>query len=225
MRLIDTLDVRNSGDTAGDRSRVVGYGAWQVAEPRHAASAADPLTLAERQLLLQVAREAIRSPLEGEKQFHIQLERFPESLREARASFVTINLSGKLRGCIGSLEPHRPLVLDVAHNAQAAAFQDPRFSALTHPEYLAADVHLSVLSIPERIQVASRQALIDQLRPGVDGLIISERGRRATYLPSVWSQLGDPERFVFELRKKAGLSPDGWSNETEVSLYQTEEFC
>ena len=221
---IETVDVRNSGDTAGDRSRVVGYGAWRVMQGKRNTTASE-WNLAERQMLLQLAREAIRSPLEGEKQFNIQLERFPDHLKDKRASFVTINLDGNLRGCIGSLEAHRPLVLDVAHNAQAAAFKDPRFSQLTHGEYQRIDLHISVLSAPLALSVSSRDELIAELQPGTHGLIIEENGRRATYLPSVWSQLKDPETFVSELRRKAGLDPLGWDAATKVYTYVTEEFC
>ena len=81
-----------------------------------------------------------------------------------------------------------------------------------------------MLSAPEPFPVESREALIDALRPGVDGLILSEGGRRATYLPSVWSQLPEPDRFVSELRRKAGLSPDGWSPQTVMERYTTFEF-
>ena len=219
---VNAVDVRNSGDTAGNRDRVVGYGAWEITELDEADS--DAWTRAEKQTLLQLAREAIRSPLEGEKNFNINLNRFPDRLKLERATFVTLNLDGRLRGCIGSLQAHRPLVVDVAHNAQAAAFKDPRFQSLTHQEYQKVDIHISILSEPKPLEVTSREELISKLEPGIDGLIIMENGRQATYLPSVWEQLSSPEQFVSELRRKAGLSPDGWSTETRVLTYRTEEF-
>jgi AmmeMemoRadiSam system protein B/AmmeMemoRadiSam system protein A len=218
---IDAIDIRNSGDTAGDKSRVVGYGAWQVKE---ANTLQNEWSLAERQLMLQVAREAIRSPLEGEKNYNINLDLYPEHLRKELACFITLNIGGQLRGCIGSLQAHRPLVLDIANNAQAAAFKDPRFSPLTHKEYWQTDIHISVLSEPAPLPVTSREDLEAKLRPGTDGLIIRESGRQATYLPSVWEQLPTPQQFVTELRKKAGLKGDGWTGETEVFIYTTEEF-
>lgn len=219
---VNAVDVRNSGDTAGNRDRVVGYGAWEITELDEADS--DAWTRAEKQTLLQLAREAIRSPLEGEKNFNINLNRFPDRLKLERATFVTLNLDGRLRGCIGSLQAHRPLVVDVAHNAQAAAFKDPRFQSLTHQEYQKVDIHISILSEPKPLEVTSREELISKLEPGIDGLIIMENGRQATYLPSVWEQLSSPDQFVSELRRKAGLSPDGWSTETRVLTYRTEEF-
>ncbi len=218
---IQTIDVRNSGDTAGTRDRVVGYGAWELTEQ---VQSEDNWSRAEKQTLLQLARESIRSPLEGEKNFNINLNHFPDRLKQERATFVTLNLDGRLRGCIGSLQAHRPLVVDVAHNAQAAAFKDPRFQALTHPEYQKIDIHISILSAPEPLIVSSRAELINNLKPGVDGLIIKEGTRQATYLPSLWEQLGSADQFVSELRRKAGLDPNGWTDETEVFTYRTEEF-
>lgn len=220
---VETIDVRNSGDTAGDRSRVVGYGAWQIGGETQQTTR-ESWSLAERQTLLQLARESIRSPLEGETQFNINLDRFPARLTQERASFVTLNIDGQLRGCIGSLNAHRPLVLDVAHNAQAAAFKDPRFKAVTHAEYQQLDVHISILSRATPLLVNSLQSLEQALRPGIDGLIIKEGTRQATYLPSVWSQLPDPGQFIRELRRKAGLHPEGWNTDTEVFTYTTVEF-
>jgi len=219
---IETVDLRNSGDTAGSRDRVVGYGAWRVLGNSEAESA--EWNLSERQTLLQLAREAIRSELEGDKGFNLNLDRFSPELRAERATFVTINLNGRLRGCIGSLIAHRPLVVDVAHNAQAAAFKDPRFSALTLAEYQHIDLHISILSEPREVFVSSRQDLISNLMPGKHGLIIKENGHQATYLPSVWDQLPDPDQFVSELRRKAGLPGDGWSDDTQVLFYTAEEF-
>ncbi len=218
---IEQIDLRNSGDTAGDKSRVVGYGAFAVHEHPRLGSELLP---AWRQRLLQVAREAILQPLLGKGSYSIDPASFPAALRAQRASFVTINRSGHLRGCIGSLTAHRELVVDVLNNAQAAAFQDPRFKPLSLEEYQDIDVHISVLSVPEPVTVADRETLEGQLRPGIDGLIIDDGGRRATYLPSVWEQIADPTGFVGELRRKAGLPREGWSKTIKVWRYQTEEF-
>ncbi len=228
---IRNVDICNSGDTAGDRDRVVGYGAWEVIETMTAEAnmttegRIEEWTLAERQTLIQIAREAIRSPLEGEKNYNINLRHFNARLQAERATFVTLNLNGRLRGCIGSLAAHRALVVDVASNAQAAAFKDPRFSKLTHAEYQQVDVHISVLTKPRPMTVSSREELIEKLTPGLDGLVLKQGANQATYLPSVWSQIPDPARFVSELRRKAGLPGEGWSDEMTVQTYRTEEFC
>lgn len=218
---IETVDLRNSGNTAGSKDRVVGYGAWRVMLD---SVNSDEWNQAERQTLLQLAREAIRSRLTGESGFNVNSEQFSNHLTEQRASFVTINLDGQLRGCIGSLVAHRPLVLDVAHNAQASAFKDPRFPQLTMAEYQGVDIHISILGKPWPVHVSSSEDLIRKIQPGVHGLIIKESGHQATYLPSVWEQLPDPNQFVSELRRKAGLSVDDWTDETEVLFYTTEEF-
>ncbi len=222
---IEQLELGNSGDTAGDREQVVGYGAWRVREQTPETQQEPGLPLSLRQQLLHVAREAILRPLTVEPDYHIDLALFPAALTQERAAFVTLTIDGNLRGCIGSLVAHRPLVVDVAENAQSAAFRDPRFRKLNLEEYPHIEVHISVLSAPQPLAVDSRQALIRVLRPGIDGLILEEDGHRATYLPSVWEQLPDTEQFVAELRRKAGLTPDGWSPSTRVFTYQTQEFC
>ncbi len=230
------IDIGNSGDTAGDHSRVVGYGAFAIdAVPapyqsleKTMSNTSDQIlhTLAKphQQRLLQVAREAILSPLAGQKNYSVDLQHFPDVLQQQGASFVTLNLNGRLRGCIGSLQAQQQLVLDVAKNAQSAAFRDPRFSPLTLAEYHDTELHISVLSAATPFAVTGIDDLLDRIRPGVDGLIIEEAGKRATYLPSVWEQLPGPEQFVSQLRIKAGLSPDHWSDQTKVWTYTTFEF-
>lgn len=233
---IRRVDYKNSGDTAGTRDRVVGYGAWVVNENDQQQdtdsmeSADEPfedapaLSLAQRQQLLQLAREAIMSGF-NKQNLDIALARYHAALHDHRGSFVTINHAGRLRGCIGSLAPTRPLVVDVAHNALSAAFKDPRFKPLTQAEYPGIELHISVLSPARSIDVASREALLEFLRPGHHGLILQQGSKRATYLPSVWEKIPEPEQFVSELRAKAGLSRDGWSDDMEVSIYTTEEFA
>lgn len=214
---VATIDYRNSGDTAGSKNSVVGYGAYVITEPK-------TMPLAWRQQLLQLARNAIAHRLAGKDDLQIDLNLYPDELKKQLASFVTLNLHGRLRGCIGSLAAHRQLVVDIAHNAQAAAFQDPRFSAVTSAEFRHLDIHISVLSEPQEMAIASREELLQQIRPAVDGLIIEENGARATYLPSVWEQISDAAVFIRELRAKAGLDPDSWSEATKVFRYTTEEF-
>ncbi|MEK9869220.1 MAG: AmmeMemoRadiSam system protein B [Gammaproteobacteria bacterium] len=227
---IETVDLKNSGDTAGTRDRVVGYGAWRVldaaADNQSTVSPADSpeWNLADRQTMLHVARAAIESPLRGAANYNLDLGQFDDRLKQHRATFVTINLDGRLRGCIGSLTAHRPLIVDVAHNAQAAAFKDPRFSALQREEFARTELHISVLSEPWPVTVASRDELITRLIPAKHGLILREGGRQATYLPSVWQQIAEPASFVRELRRKAGLPAEGWQPDTEVMFYTTEEF-
>ncbi len=222
---IDELSVINSGDTAGDKARVVGYGAYVVVE--HTQSKREQramYNLAHRQQLLSLARQSIASQFPKPSNFDIAGAHYHPLLREELGSFVTLKIVGRLRGCIGSLQAQRPLFADVAHNAIAAAFKDKRFKRLTLEEPLQVDIHISVLSRAQPIEVESRESLIQQLRPGVDGLILQDGNHRSTYLPSVWEQMPDPEKFVSELRAKAGLPREGWSDSMQVSLYTTEEF-
>jgi hypothetical protein len=216
---IQEVDVRNSGDTAGSHDRVVGYGAYVI----FAAETEQSTPISIRQQIIQVARQAILQPFQSKEKLNINFDLYADELREDGASFITLNLGGRLRGCIGSLEAYRALILDVAHNAQAAAFKDPRFSPLTLEEYRAIELHASILSKPQPLDVDSKEALLEIIRPGRDGIILDEGGRRATYLPSVWQQLPDPEMFIRELRRKAGLNPDQW-NQCQVMRYTTEEF-
>jgi AmmeMemoRadiSam system protein B/AmmeMemoRadiSam system protein A len=235
---ISAIDVRNSGDTAGSKDRVVGYGSFVVLESDSqnekiedsatAESDANPTvqrySTSQRQILLQIARNAIEHQLFKGNPLSVELESLPDTLTEQLASFVTLNLQGRLRGCIGSLLAHRPLATDVAANAYAAAFQDPRFAPVTQAEYSDLEIHISVLSKPELMEVTSREALITRIRPGIDGIILEENGHRATYLPSVWEQLTEPQQFISELRAKAGLSRQGWAEATRIYRYTTEEF-
>jgi hypothetical protein len=236
---IEAIDIRNSGDTSGAQDSVVGYGAFVVYEnqqpggkrPAHdhpeqqaQIPAVDTLAPSHRQLLLQIARNSIEHQLSAGRELVVELDRLPEAITCQLASFVTINLHGRLRGCIGSLVAHRPLATDVAANAFTAAFRDPRFAPLSVTESADIEVHISVLSEPQAMSAISREELITQLRPDIDGLIIEEQGHRATYLPSVWRQLPDPDQFVAELRAKAGLSRQDWSAHTKVYRYTTEEF-
>ena len=178
----------------------------------------------DRQILLEVARESIRHGLEHGRPLHVNVAEYPETLQQPGASFVTLNIGGELRGCIGSLEAIRPLVEDVADNAYAAAFRDPRFPPLSEAEYPRLEYHISILGPSEPMQFESEEDLIRQLRPGVDGLVLSDRGRRGTFLPSVWQSLPEPRDFLRHLKQKAGLPPDYWSDTLQVARYTVEEF-
>lgn len=137
------------------------------------------------------------------------------------ASFVTLNLNGELRGCIGTLVPYQPLLFDVAHNAYNAAFSDSRFTPVTEQELQDLEIHISILNPAEEMSFSSEEDLITQLRPHVDGLIISEGGARATFLPSVWEMLPEPHDFLRHLKLKAGLPGHYWSEKMKVKRYTT----
>ena len=223
---VTTADLRNSGDTAGPRDRVVGYGAWRftIDETSKPSSANGSLDRRQRAQLLDIARRSIAHGLNYRYALAVPPGNYPPPLRENRATFVTLHLDGRLRGCIGTLEAHRPLVTDVAHNAYAAAFQDPRFQPVSESEHQRLDLEISVLSPATAMQFDSEADLLRQLRPGVDGLILEDAGHRGTFLPAVWEQLPKPEAFLRQLKQKAGLPPEHWSPGVKVSRYVTESF-
>lgn len=171
-------------------------------------------------MLLDLARRAIVTGFSSER-LRIVPDDYPITLREHRASFVTLQRRGRLRGCIGSLEARQSLVEDIAWNAFSAAFKDPRFPPLGAEEMSDTEVHLSVLSPPVPLPVNSEADLLRQLRPGVDGLILSEGARRSTFLPSVWAQLPAPAEFVRQLKLKAGLDAAHWSDTLSFQRYST----
>ena len=181
------------------------------------------LTPQHKQQLLQLARDSIKKGLCGET-LTVRPTDYPESLRPLRATFVTLHVDEKLRGCIGTLEARRTLVEDVVSNAYGAAFRDTRFPALIWPEFERLDIHISILSLPEPVQFSSEADLLAQLRPQVDGLIIEEGAYHGTFLPSVWEQLPEPREFLRHLKHKAGLPADYWSSRIRVQRYTTESI-
>ncbi len=178
----------------------------------------------DRQRLLEVARDSIEYGLHKRSAMPVNLSLFPKSLQQPRASFVTVLIDNRLRGCIGHLEATQAMVRDVADNAFAAAYQDPRFPPLTAEELPRIELHISLLSPAEPLPVTAEQELLDQLRPGVDGLILEDGYHRGTFLPSVWEQLPDPSLFIRHLKMKAGLPGDYWSDTIRFSRYTSESF-
>jgi AmmeMemoRadiSam system protein A len=220
----ELLDLRNSGDTAGDRHRVVGYAAIAFRPAPTGAEAADSGEAQDKDrgaVLLAHARAAIATALQR------VAPAAPETafLLRPGATFVTLRQAGDLRGCIGSLHPRRVLREDVRANAFAAAFDDPRFAPLTAAEYGQIDIEVSVLSAASPLQTLSEAHLHAQLRAGVDGLILEYGSRRSTFLPQVWESLPQPRQFVDELKRKAGLPGNFWSEELRFSRYTVEKFA
>ena len=174
--------------------------------------------------LFSIIKQSIEKGLQGER---LQLDSscfaanksvFTAEFSRPAATFVTLHHNAALRGCIGSLQAYRSLVEDIAGNAFSAAFQDPRFSPLSKFELNGLEVEHSILSTPTLIEgCQTRQDLLDELVPFKDGLIISDGARRATFLPSVWSQLPDEKHFVEHLMNKAGITT--WSESIVCERY------
>ncbi|MEI6413260.1 MAG: AmmeMemoRadiSam system protein A [Pseudomonadota bacterium] len=186
------------------------------------------LAESERTTLLILARSAIEYGLTDHRPPAVDPQSYPAALQAVRASFVTLNREGNLRGCIGQLTATRPLVVDVTENAFAAAFRDPRFSPLTTPELPDLELHISILTPSVPLIFESEADLLAQLRPGIDGLILEENHHghraRATFLPAVWESLPRPEDFLRHLKQKAGLPSGYWSPSLRAFRYQTEAF-
>lgn len=178
----------------------------------------------EHLLLREIVLKAIQYGLQHGTHLPVKTSLYPRSLQKPGASFVTLNRNGLLRGCIGSLEAHQPLVNDVAYNAFAAAFSDPRFPPLSKDELDGLEFHISVLTPAVAMKFDSEQDLLDQIRPGIDGLVLEDGLNRGTFLPAVWESLPDKTSFLRHLKQKAGLPPDYWSDTIRVSRYTTESF-
>jgi len=184
-----------------------------------------PLTPQGRQTLLTLARETITRAAHHQELPPVDMDAVPENLRRDGASFVTLTKHGQLRGCIGSLEPRRPLVLDVRENALSAAFHDPRFPPVRPEELDDLHVEISVLSIPQPLSYDGPEDLVAKLRPGVDGVVIERGWNRATFLPQVWEKLPDPHQFLQHLCLKAFLPDDAYRYPgLDVYTYHVEKF-
>ncbi|PTX92573.1 AmmeMemoRadiSam system protein B [Opitutus sp. ER46] len=215
------LDLRNSGDTAGDSSRVVGYAAVAF----YARPAGATLNAEERSLLLALARRTVVATAGNEElPAPGELANRP-SLTASRAVFVTLTRHGQLRGCIGNLLARGPLYAAVIDNARSAAREDPRFSPVRPAEVAGLEIEISVLSAPLPLPFTSPDDLLRQLRPGVDGVILRVPAGTATYLPQVWQQLPDKTEFLDTLAQKAGGRAGDWRRPgVEVAVYQVASF-
>jgi AmmeMemoRadiSam system protein B/AmmeMemoRadiSam system protein A len=226
------LDYRNSGDTAGDRSRVVGYAAIAflgdppMPEPKNSSHHLDS---EKGQALVKLARSTLMEkfgrhlkPAEAE-QLHSALQ--DPALQVSCGTFVTLKRRGQLRGCIGNLTTSDPLVEGVRRNAIHAAFHDPRFSPLTERELSEVEIEVSVLTEPQPLAYRDGEDLVRKLRPHVDGVIVRKGHASATFLPQVWEQLPKPEDFLNHLCQKAGMPRASWMQTgLEVSTYQVQYF-
>jgi len=172
------------------------------------------------QVLLALARSAIAAEL---GMTHAVREDFPW-LRQQGASFITIMQGERLRGCIGTLRPHRALADDVKANAVAAAFRDPRFEPLTAEELVAVALEISVLSALEPMAFLDEGDVLRQLRVGVDGIVFEYGHHTSTFLPQVWENLREPAEFLAHLKYKAGLPPDFWDREVKLSRYTVAKW-
>jgi len=214
---VQLLGLCNSGDTAGDKDRVVGYAAFAFVAGQHngRTQAVDPGAT-----LLPIARAAISRTL---GQALTAAEDAPW-LQQVGASFVTLTQNGQLRGCIGSIEARRSLLSDIKANAVAAAIHDPRFAPLTAAELMHTEIEVSVLSPMQPMRFDSEAQALAQLRPGIDGLLFEYQQYRSTFLPQVWEQLPSAPQFMAHLKRKAGLGADFWAEGVRLQRYTVHKW-
>lgn len=179
----------------------------------------------EQEQLLTIARQALESAVRGDSLPEINLDALPSALRELGASFVTLTINGRLRGCIGTLDAYQPIAMDVQEHAMAAALQDLRFPMVKPAELPHIHIEVSVLTPRTLLAYDSPEDLIAKLRPHIDGVILQHGSRKATFLPQVWEKLPDPQAFLSHLCMKMGASEDLWRKKPlEVYIYQVLEF-
>ena len=185
----------------------------------------DKLTEGEKKTLLRLAREALQAGVTEHKIAAVGPDDLTSTLRAPGASFVTLTIGGQLRGCIGALEPYQPLVEDVREHAVAAAMEDPRFPPVSRAEIGEIEIEVSRLTTPRELEYSDAEDLLKKLRPGVDGVVIRDGFRRATFLPQVWEKIPDKADFMDNLCYKMGAAPDTWRRKhLQVLTYEVEEF-
>jgi AmmeMemoRadiSam system protein B/AmmeMemoRadiSam system protein A len=214
-----TRDLRNSGDTRGTRDRVVGYGAYTFEYAEGA-----ELNAAQRRMLIDAGYATLRHIAAKGRAPEVNAPSFPPPLRAMRNTFVTIEIDGRLRGCVGTLAPIAPLISDVVANTYKAAMQDRRFAPMTPEEIAKATISISILSHIRPLPFGTEPELLERLRPSVDGLAISDGDQRALFLPKVWSEIPSPHDFLARLKQKAGLPQVSLAPTARAFRFTTETF-
>ena len=202
----------NSGNISNDTSKVVGYGSWFL----YTDTKNDYIENYYSTYIMDIVRRTLMLAFNNEKFIPNSI---PSVLTQHGASFVTIKKNGELRGCIGSIYPTKPLILDIIDNTLNAGFYDQRFGPLKEDELQNLDITVSILSSLERVTYKDEKDLLSKINPY--GIIISEGERRAVYLPEVWEQLPEKEVFFNSLKEKAGLLPNYFSKRMEVYKFTT----
>ncbi|MFC2052703.1 AmmeMemoRadiSam system protein A [Chloroflexota bacterium] len=185
----------------------------------------DVLSIEECRLLLKLARQSLEQAVNGKPLEPLDVDKLPSRLKEQGATFVTLTRDGSLRGCIGTLEPSLPLAEDVREHTVASALRDYRFPPVKPEELSEVKIEISRLTLPQEIDYSSTEDLLNQLHPDIDGVILRDGSRRATFLPQVWSKIPRKEIFMEHLCQKLGAPADLWrSKNLQVFTYQVQEF-
>ena len=183
------------------------------------------LTAEEKKTLLKMARQALEAAVKKQPLPALEPAALTSALKEPGAAFVTLTVHGELRGCIGALEPYQSLAEDVREHAIAAGLEDYRFPPVQAGELAKIEIEVSRLTLPEPLDYLDADDLLTKLHPGVDGVILRDGFRRATFLPQVWEKISDKEDFLSQLCWKMGAQGDVWRRKhLEVLVYEVEEF-
>ena len=226
------LDITNSGDTSGDRQRVVGYGAWVYQEPIEKELSGIELEQQhlenfarhQKAALLDIVRKGLETAVVQHEVYHPKRSEYNNVLFDKGASFVTLKKNGRLRGCIGSIKANKAIAVDLADNAYAAALHDNRFNPVAKEELPEITFSIALLTNLEKIEFTSYAELLSKIEPNIDGLLLRDGQREGVFLPAVWESLPDKEEFLTQLKIKAGLSPTYWADRIEVFRFRTVEI-
>ncbi|NTU57662.1 MAG: AmmeMemoRadiSam system protein B [Chlorobiaceae bacterium] len=211
----------NSGDKVANRDSVVGYASFTYTDPSTAKDVPLDDAVERGKIMLSIARASISTALGNP----CTADESAGWLQERGAVFVTLHKNGKLRGCIGSFTPYRRLLEDIKANARAAAQLDRRFQPVTLAELPELQIEVSQLFQHKPLTFSSEADAIGQLQGGVDGLIFEFNQHRSTFLPQVWEQLPDPRQFMAQLKIKAGLPQDFWSESIRLLRYRVHKWA
>lgn len=192
--------------------------------PANSAARKGVLSEEDREILLDVAEAAIAAGFGAGPALELDPRAYRSHLQDPAAAFVTLRVEGSLRGCVGTIDAKEALLCSVARNAFGAAFFDLRFPPLSRQEFENLQITISILSTPERLECRSEEELLRQLGPHRDGLVLRSGAVMAIFLPAVWETLQDPPDFLRHLRLKAGLKPDGWSEDLRFERFTVEEL-
>ena len=210
-------ELTTSAEVSNVNDSVVGYGAWILAEKKKSLFIKEEFS----DLVLSLCKDSILAGIETGNSLDVDEKLYPEVFYELGACFVTITINQKLRGCIGSIFAHKPLLNDLAQNAYKAAFSDSRFAALTLEEFPYIKLGVSLLSQPEPVNFKDEEDLLNNIVPYKDGIIIQDGNYSAVYLPSVWVQLPDKKEFLKSLKQKAGLPAEYFSKTFKAYRFHT----
>ena len=229
------LNMANSGDVIGDKDSVVGYGAWSFEKNNEDdASNLEGIDLEEKNLqnfarhyknaIIQIVERALIDAVKNNKIYSPERNEYEDILFNKGASFVTLKKHNILRGCMGSIFQTNAIAKDLSKNTFLAAMNDPRFEPLKEDELNDIVFSVSLLTGFEGIKFTSYDDLINKIRPNTDGLLIKDGKRQGLFLPSVWDDIPNKKEFLNELKIKAGLSPNYWSDNIEVFRFKTVEI-